>query len=49
LVTSSAAPPLSPGPDLGERLAKLAVLALLAGLMWGALLGAVRIAQAIID
>ena len=31
------------GPDLGERVAKCAVLALLVGLMWGTLLGAVRI------
>jgi hypothetical protein len=31
------------GPDFGERVAKCAVLALLIGLMWGTLLGGVRI------
>jgi hypothetical protein len=34
-------------PDLGERFAKLAVILLLAGLVWGTLLGAVRILTAL--
>jgi hypothetical protein len=34
---------------VGERLAKLAVLALLVGLLWGTVMGAVRILSALIE
>jgi hypothetical protein len=47
-VTLAASAPSPDRPDLSERLAKLMLLVLAAGIVWGTAVGAVRILAALI-